>query len=152
LLAGYGFNDGYKLGLGLRGGYTLPNRLYLGGTLLLHEGRTGVRIEQSETPQTDLYYGGAEGGWDAVAGPLVIRPYLGVGYALVRASSNPGCVTAGTCVALWSNDSALGLWPGAVAIVRSGGIFVGADVRYVVLVGSPYPNAVSAFGTAGLEF
>jgi hypothetical protein len=150
VLVGYGFNGGYKLGFGIRGGVTLPAHLYLGGTLILHEGWTGWKIEQAERPQTDLYYGGAEGGWDVSAGPFVVRPYLGVGYALVRASTSP-CTVAGSC-RVWSNDGALGLWPGAVAFFRLGGIFVGADLRYVVLVGSAYDNAVSVFGTAGLDF
>jgi hypothetical protein len=150
VLVGYGFNGGYKLGFGIRGGFTLPAHLYVGGTLVLHQGWTGWKIEQAERPQTDLYYGGVEGGWDVSTGALIVRPYLGVGYALVRASTSP-CNVAGAC-RVWSNDGALGLWPGAAAIVSLGGIFVGADLRYVVLVGSDYENAFSAFGTAGLEF
>jgi hypothetical protein len=150
VLVGYGFNEGYKLGLGIRGGVTLPARFYVGGALVLHEGWTGVKIEPYERPQTDLYYGGGEGGWDVSTGPFLVRPYLGVGYALVRASTLP-CRVAGACVA-WSNDGALGFWPGVASLFRSGGIFVGADLRYVVLVGSTYENAFSVFGTAGLEF
>ena len=152
LLVGYGFDEGYKLGLGVRGGFTAPFGLYLGGTLILHEGATGIRIERDERPQTDLYYGGAEGGWDFSAGPLVFRPYLGLGYGLARASTLPDCAPAPACAPVWSNDGALALFPGAMGLVSSGGIFVGADVRYVLLIGSAYRNAFSAFGTAGLAF
>ena len=84
LLFGYGFKDGVGLGFGARGGFTLPSNLYVGGTFVYHLGKT------ESTPIGDLkyniYYFGAEGGYDLAAGPVVLRPYLGVGYATLAAS------------------------------------------------------------------
>jgi hypothetical protein len=151
LLLGYGFADGYKIGLGIRGGVTAPSGLYVGGTLMTHEGWTGFRIEQYERPQTDLYYGGAEGGWDFSLDPLVIRPYLGAGYGLVHSSASPDCAARPACVSS-SSDGAFALFPGVVALAKLGIVVVGADVRYVMLIGTAYENAFSAFGTAGLSF
>src|SRR5258706_11784715 len=75
-LLGYGFKDGVGLGLGVRGGYTLPMNLYLGATFVYHLGKS------QSTPVGDvsvnIFYLGVEGGYDISAGPVVVRPYLGL--------------------------------------------------------------------------
>src|SRR3954468_20558779 len=67
-LLGYGFKDGVGLGLGVRGGYTLPMNVYIGGTFVYHLGKS------QSTPigdvKTNIYYFGVEGGYDIVAGPV----------------------------------------------------------------------------------
>jgi len=152
LLVGYGFDKGYKFGLGIRGGVTAPSGVYVGGTLLTHAGWTGVKIEQYHRPQTDVYYGGVEGGWEFSIDPLVVRPYVGVGYGLVHSSTMAVCTANTACFSGSSNDGAFALFPGVVALTKLGIVVVGADVRYVLLIGTGYENAVGAFGTAGLSF
>jgi hypothetical protein len=151
LLFGHGFNDGYRIGVGVRGGVTVPSGLYLGGAFMMHEGLVGWKHERGEQPQTDVYYGGAEGGWEFAFEPFIIRPYLGVGYGLVHASAITECSARQACAAA-SNDGALALFPGVVGLANVGIFVFGADVRYVLLAGSGYENAVGAFGTAGLSF
>ena len=149
LLVGHGFDEGYNFGLGIRGGAATRPGAYVGGTVMTHLGRDGVKTEQFERPQTDLYYAGAEGGWEFAWGPLVARPYLGAAYGWVRSSTTTGCPT---CDSASSNDGAFALFPGFVALAKLGIVVVGADVRYVMLFGTDYANAIGAFGTAGLSF
>ena len=151
LLFGQGFNDGYRIGVGARGGVTVPSGLYIGAAFIMHEGLIGWKHERGEQPQTDVYYGGAEGGWDFAFDPLVIRPYLGLGYGLVHSSAITDCSARQPCASA-ANDGALALFPGVVGLVKVGIVVFGADVRYVLLAGSGYENSVGAFGTAGLSF
>ncbi|HMJ54967.1 MAG TPA: hypothetical protein VK540_22985 [Polyangiaceae bacterium] len=152
LLFGNGFNDGYRIGVGARGGVTVPSGVYIGAAFMMHEGLTGWRHERGERPQTDVYYGGAEGGWDFAFDPLIIRPYLGLGYGLVHSSATSECSAREGCVSASSNDGAFALFPGVAGLVKVGIVVFGADFRYVLLAGSGYENAVGAFGTAGLSF
>jgi len=152
LLAGYGFNDAYRIGFGVRGGITLPQNFYIGGTFLLHQGRTGVRTERVATPQTDPLYFGPEGGYDLQIKQVTLRPYLGVGYALILSSTREPC-SASTCPQDTSSaDGALAFWPGAAVTWSGGGLSLGADIRYVAVLGAGYGSAPAAFGTAGLRF
>ena len=64
VLVGHGFDEGYNFGLGIRGGVTTRPGVYVGGTIVTHLGRDGVKTERYERPQTDLSYAGAEGGWE----------------------------------------------------------------------------------------
>src|SRR5262245_34083963 len=83
LLVGNGFKDGFNVGIGARGGFTLPMNVYVGGTFVYHLGKS------ESTPIGDIsfktMYFGAEGGYDVSAGPLTVRPFLGLGYASVSA-------------------------------------------------------------------
>jgi hypothetical protein len=74
-LTGFGANA-YGANFGVRGGYTLPSHLYVGGTIL---GNTG--LGNSLLPGWGLGFTmGGEVGYDIVAGPLVVRPYGGLGF------------------------------------------------------------------------
>lgn len=75
LLAGHGFKDAFGTGFGGRLGYTLPNRIYIGGSALYHVGT------KTDLVEANVWYGGGEVGYDLAAGPFVIRPYAGVGAA-----------------------------------------------------------------------
>ncbi len=149
LLVGNGFKDGYNVGIGARGGLTLPMNLYVGGTILYHLGKT------ESTPLGDItanvWYLGGEGGYDLGVGPLTIRPYLGLGYANLRVSAPDTCVL-GTCVGGSNSQGKLAFWPGVTGLVGLGSIFVGADLRYVLVVDVEDGNAFSAFATAGMSF
>jgi hypothetical protein len=74
-LLGFGANaDGF--GFGVRGGYTLPNHVYVGGTIL---GNTGIGSTQLAGWGLGFTLG-AEAGYEIAAGPVVIRPYGGLGF------------------------------------------------------------------------
>jgi hypothetical protein len=146
-LLGYGFKDGVGLGFGVRGGYTLPMNLYLGGTFVYHLGKS------ESTPlgdiTTKIYYFGVEAGYDIAAGPVVIRPYAGVGDATATATI-PGFSFGGiTSPSVTASSSKFGFWPGATLIYPMGGFFVGGDARFLVV---DQFNAFSVFATAGLQF
>ncbi|HMI84577.1 MAG TPA: hypothetical protein VK550_10810 [Polyangiaceae bacterium] len=151
LLAGYGFNEAYRVGFGARGGFTLAQNVYVGGAFVLHQGRTGVRTERGATPQTTPLYFGPEGGYDFQMSQVTLRTYLGVGYALILSSIDESC-SASSCPTDTSTGGALAIWPGAALIWSTNGLSLGADVRYVAVLGSSYQNAPAAFATAGLRF
>jgi hypothetical protein len=75
-LVGYGFDaDGSEgiyglFGFGVRGGYTLRQNIYIGGTFMDHFAEREV-----------LYLLGVEGGYDFQLEPVMIRPYIGLGFA-----------------------------------------------------------------------
>ena len=150
LLVGNGFEDGYNLGIGARGGVTLPFSLYVGGTFVYHLGKS------ESTPAGDVtvnaFYFGPEGGYDIGVGPLTIRPYLGLGYAHFRASV-PESTIAGITVGGSTSEGRLAFWPGATALIGLGGLFAGIDGRYVAVVdGGDGANALALFLTGGLQF
>ncbi|HET9959626.1 MAG TPA: outer membrane beta-barrel protein [Polyangiaceae bacterium] len=137
-LGGYGFDDALKVGIGARAGYTFPFKLYAGGTFVYHLGKTeslaGIDVK------ANVYYYGVEAGYDIDTVPLlIVRPYLGLGR--VTGVAKVGDES--------STDSKFGVWPGAAAIIPLGGLFVGADARYLIV--SEY-DAFSVFGSVGLKF
>jgi hypothetical protein len=147
-LLGYGFKDYVNVGLGVRGGYTLPMNLYVGGTFVYHLGKsvdTGAG-----SAKTNIYYFGVEGGYDIAAGPVVVRPYLGLGPATARSTIpafnfGAGFTTPETTV----TDTKLALWPGATVLYPLGPAFVGGDARFLIVNDF---NAFSLFATAGAQF
>jgi len=146
-LAGYGFKDGVNLGLGVRGGYTLPANIYLGGTFVYHLGKSeNVGIGDVKV---NVYYFGFEGGYDIGAGPVVIRPYLGIGAATAKGSYSGGNFGGYAIPSYSSSDTKLGIWPGATLLYPLGSAFIGADARFLIV--SDY-NALSLFATGGVQF
>ncbi|HEY3256822.1 MAG TPA: hypothetical protein VGJ91_22860 [Polyangiaceae bacterium] len=143
-LVGYGFKDGVNFGLGLRGGYTLPMNVYLGGTFVYHFGKS------ESTPvgdiSTKLFYYGVEGGYDIAAGPVVVRPYVGLGAATAKGTipAIPG-FSAETSV----SDTKFGFWPGATVLYPLGPAFIGGDARFLIV---DQFNAFSVFATGGYQF
>jgi hypothetical protein len=140
LLVGNGFKDGYNIGIGARGGVTLPMSLYVGGTLMYHLGKSESSAFGDVT--TRVLYVGGEGGYDISAGPLTVRPNLGIGFANFTASAFGVSASTGK----------LAFWPGAVALFPIGNLFVGADARYVLVVDASDANAFSLFATVGMNF
>jgi hypothetical protein len=146
LLLGEGFKDGYNFGFGARAGFTLPMSIYVGGTFIYHLGKS------EGDAKLNVYYFGAEGGYELNAGPLTVRPYLGLGYATV-AVTTPGYCTGSVCPQPFSDSAGKGaLWPGATAIFPIGNLFVGGDARYVVVLDAEDANAFSIFATGGMTF
>jgi ABC-type transport system substrate-binding protein len=141
-MLGFAFND-IGFGIGARGGYTLDSHVYLGGTLLYHFGQDDV----------SAFLIGAEGGYDFLAGPVVIRPYLGLGVSIVSVNvptyALPGGGTAGGGSASSSN---VALWPGCTVLYPIPGNerwFVGGDARILIINDF---NTFALFALGGLRF
>jgi hypothetical protein len=163
LLAGYGVHGDPNflgVGLGFRVGYAMPSNLYIGGTFIYHLGSSqdyGTSILGDESVKFGIYYFGAEVGYDLYLGPVILRPMAGIGLATAHASVCLG----GTC-ASGTGSSNLYIAPGAVLMFPvTSSIFIGADVRYLIVTGSSYTDqngatdsasALSFFGTVGMKF
>jgi hypothetical protein len=140
---------GANLGVGIRGGYTLDRRIYVGGTFLYHLGSSskeelgGASLESS----VSLFYTGVEGGYDFPVGPVILRPYAGVGALFASVSTKAdGSDTSET-------RSSLALWPGCTVsydLPRSS-IFVGGDTRVVIVTSGGDPS-LGVFATGGARF
>jgi hypothetical protein len=139
-LLGYGFKDGLNLGLGVRGGYTLPMNVYVGGTFVYHLGNSPGGTD------VNVYYFGAEGGYDIPAGPVVVRPYLGLGAATAKATADLSALGLGK---VSNSDTKFALWPGATVLYPIGSAFVGGDARFLIV---DQFNAFSIFATGGMQF
>lgn len=112
---------GVGLGAGLRVGYTVPQKVYLGAALKANiDGAT-----DGNTVVTVLFLRPmAEIGYDVSLGPVVIRPYAGVGAAIVRVDATDGDKSVAATE---------GTFAGAVGVSLLGEIpktpmFVGADL------------------------
>jgi hypothetical protein len=126
VLLGYGFNDGYHLGLGVRGGYTLAQKIYIGGTFVYNFGNDNV----------SLFYVGPEGGYDFVipsAPQVMIRPYLGLGLAEAHFSGETATAGGVTVSVPGASSGGFAFWPGVSGFYSfnenwSGGL----DARVIV--------------------
>jgi hypothetical protein len=130
-LVGYGFDDGSdgNVGLGLRGGHTLRQNVYLGGHFMYY-------FEKGWVP----YQGGVEGGYDFQLEPVMIRPYVGVGFAhSALAGSSRGI--SGTWLGFW--------FGGTVLFNLTEHWFIGGDFKLSIFNGDVTPTP--SF-TGGLNF
>lgn len=139
-LLGDGFKDGIGLGLGARGGYTLPMNLYLGGTFIYHLGKSDGGVSEH------FYYFGVEGGYDLAAGPVIVRPYLGLGDATETGTLDFTALGGGKTTVSSSNFAA---WPGATVLYPLGNVLLGGDARFLIVSND---NVFSLFATAGYQF
>jgi hypothetical protein len=145
LLAGHGFKDAFKTGFGGRLGYTVSNGLYVGGTFIYHTGTS------EGLAQGNVWYGGAEVGYDVAAGPFVIRPYAGSGIASVYVKvtvPDIGTIRGGTVEA---SESRFAFWPGATLLFpfEQGSAYVGIDSKMIVVADA---SAFTTYGTFGMTF
>jgi len=69
------------LGAGVRAGYTLPRKVYLGASFKMNYRADDIRYF---TVVSTFYRPGLDVGYDLAAGPAVIRPYVGGGIAARR--------------------------------------------------------------------
>ncbi|MFO7177416.1 MAG: outer membrane beta-barrel protein [Pseudomonadota bacterium] len=118
-----GEGNPWGFGLGVNGGITLPMAVYVGGVAEYFFG------EEVDVPggsfSTNLWQLMAEGGYDLGAGPLVVRPKVGLGFV---SSSGEACVTGFGCTDVSSTDFALA--PGVAVMAFLPMLSVSADVRY----------------------
>ncbi|HSO37670.1 MAG TPA: outer membrane beta-barrel protein [Labilithrix sp.] len=138
-----------KLGVGVRGGYTLGNRVYIGGTFVFHLGTSESNEGPAGTVESSarFLYTGAEGGYDIPVGPVVIRPYAGVGLILGMVSLKSGGESNS------DTSSSLAFWPGCTvtyAIPRSS-FYVGGDTKIVIATKGGDPS-FGMFATGGMRF
>jgi hypothetical protein len=142
-MLGNGFSDSYGIGLGLKGGYTLPSRVYIGGNLNYHFGSSaefnGAQISQS------TWYVGPEAGYDFGVGSVIVRPVVGVGMGF-----NSGQISG---VEVAGDDPTTTrvrpyIAPGASVHYPIGDFFVGADSRVMIMSDN---NAFTLFGTGGVH-
>jgi len=131
---GLGFRYGFELeegsfnpwgrGLGVSGGYTLPNAIYLGGNFDYFFG------DEEEFPGGDrsgnVWQIMGEGGYDLGIGPnFVVRPKVGVGGASLASEV---CLKPGTCTP--ASEMNLAIAPGSTFVVLTSKVSVSLDLRY----------------------
>lgn len=141
--------DYLNFGLGVRGGKTLENHIYLGGSFLYHfAGDTYAGYAGplgNYTSSASVIYGGPEGGYDFDLKAVVLRAYVGVGPAFFSWTVNtPGASASGT-------NTRIVFWPGATVVYdfADSPFFVAGDVRFVSVPGGP---AVGFFAFGGIHF
>ena len=140
-LVGIATNDLYGIGVGVRAGYTLPMKLYIGGQFMYHLGPS-----LGGDASAPAYYPSLEIGYDLhPANHLVVRPYGGGGVVFNHFSAGS---LSGT------SKSAM-IYPGCVVTYTFPGspVFVGGDFRWMFSPGSESRgNALALFASAGLQF
>jgi hypothetical protein len=134
-----GFATHYgDFGAGLRGGKTLDNHLYVGGTFLYQVGESWGPWSSSS------FYVGPEAGYDFDLRVVVVRPYMGLGLFTWTASTigpAAGGSTSSTQVVAWPGCSVLWNVPGS-------DFFLGGDVRVVTVPGA----SLGVYALAGIHF
>ncbi len=135
--------EAYGGAIGASAGLTLPVfPIYLGARVVGFFGDTGTVAAVTLNRHYLLY--GVDLGYDAIFGPLVLRPSLGIG----RATLENSITSSG--LKLSSSDSSLYLAPGLGLIVKLLLVYVGAELRYNALTESGHWNSVSMLASAGL--
>ncbi len=148
---GGGTCNAYGLGFGLRGGYEITHHLYVGGAFVYHLGFSrAIPVGPFTSQQSaSVLYFGPELGYNIDAGPIVIRPYLGIGLGILSASVTSGFGANGTAADTSGSGAHFALWPGVTGLYPiNQTFFAGADLRFAI-VGE---NALSLFATGGLRF
>lgn len=136
--------DPYFLGLGIRGGYELDMKVFIGAGFVYHLGESGTLTKNTPGAMTagvvdahqNYMLAFAEVGYDIWADDLIIRPsmWLGMGFAIV----DPYLTTGGV-----KTVSDFMFAPGLNLNYVMDGFYIGGDARYVI---------VTADGLAGLDF
>jgi hypothetical protein len=135
-------------GIGLRGGYTLPMKVYIGAAFVYHLGGSKDADQIKYTGST--LYLGPEVGYDLELGPIIVRPYVGLGYGSVKAKAEAGGTTL-----LDRSEGGFAAWPGVMARYPVDAFFVGADARYALVTGTDKitnGNGAGVFATVGMTF
>jgi hypothetical protein len=136
------------VGLGLRGGYTLPMNVYIGASFVYHLG--GSKEEQGIKYTGSTIIVGPEVGYDLAAGPVVVRPYVGLGYGGAKAKAEANGQSM-----IDRSEGGFAIWPGVLARYPVDMFFVGVDARYAVITGTDKitnANGFGAFLTGGATF
>lgn len=134
----------WGVGLGLNGGYTLPNAVYLGGNF---EYFFGDSIEGPGGKATaNAWHLMAEGGYDIGLGDnFVIRPKLGAGLGTLRAEE---CLDGAGCES--DSTTKFALAPGATFMLLTERFGLSLDLRYAMIFADETSKAL--IFTAGVGF
>ncbi len=146
-LLGFGTNN-LELGVGVRAGaVAFAPHLWVGGTFLFHNGtsRSGAVAGVPYSAGSSVIYFGPEVGYDFALGPVLLRPYGGVGPALFSVSASSANVSTSdtaTKLLFWTGGAVLYGIPGSR-------FFVGGDARMVTVPAGP---AFALYALGGLTF
>jgi hypothetical protein len=152
-MLGY-LSDYLDFGIGLRGGKTLDNHIYIGGTFIYQVGESGggtVATGTGTTATTANYswsssgfYVGPEGGYDFDLRYVVLRPYMGLGiFSYSSSASVPGASAS-------ASSTRFVVWPGCTVLwnIPRSDFFLGGDVRLVSVPGT----AFGMYAMGGMHF
>jgi outer membrane autotransporter protein len=146
-------SENLSFGIGVRGGKTLDNHIYIGGTFVYQTGDSGSYSASVTTPggvvgasgswSYNGFYVGPEGGYDFDLRYVVVRPYIGIGLFDVTGSAAGNGVSAG------SSSTEFVVWPGCTVIwnVPSSNFFLGGDLRLITVPG----GAVGLYAMGGIH-
>jgi hypothetical protein len=149
-LLGY-LSENLNFGIGVRGGKTLDNHIYIGGTFIYQLGEStggtatnGLGQSVNYSASTSGFYVGPEGGYDFDLRPIVLRPYLGLGLFSWTGSSSAAGVSAS------ASGSQFVVWPGVTVLwsVPNTNFFIGGDARIVSVPGA----AFGVYALGGMHF
>lgn len=149
LLAGYGVNEKYGLGLGTRAGYAFSNRLYVGAAYVYHFGVTNPTLYGDAVYR--VWLAGGEGGYEIPMGNFIVRPFVGVGLGEYVSTRCAPLISGGGDCAETTNRS-FALWPGVSLLLPIGVAVVGVDVRFDIVTGETYVVTPAIFASAGFRF
>jgi len=144
-MAGYGFEDGYNIGIGVRAGKDglteSLKQIYIGGVFAYHLGKT-VETSYSKTT-VNLWYAGGDVGYNI--------PLEGQSFS-IRASSYLGIANVSTSFGTTGGGSSseFMIAPGATFFFPIGSdLTFGADARFFIVGDS---NALVVNATIGKSF
>jgi hypothetical protein len=150
-ILGFGAHTGSGFALGVEGGYTLPfdvpaGHIFVGGNFTYFTGSSGYSLALFEV----------HGGYDLnviKAAPVLIRPYIGLGYADVigPSNNNPLCSALNDCGSFGGGSFVVS--PGVLgAYFFTPHWFAGVDLRVDIATASYGYAAFDFFGTGGYKF
>lgn len=151
----------YGLGLGLRGGITIPGNLYLGVNAELYFGeKDDILAETANRIEAELVGLGdearvarssfvtmAEVGYDFSLVALTIRPLVGFG---LLGETIETCPADGDCTE--ESNSRFGISPGIQVLALPGFIKLTAEARYLSALGEGDVASLTFGGGLALEF
>lgn len=141
-LLGYSTN-GLNAGVGLRAGYTLKSKIYLGASFVYQH---GLSVDAGITSIRALaFYPSAEVGYELQAGAWTVRPYAGVGVFFTKLTSSSSSVTLPDL-----SSESIAVYPGLSALYNIPGTagFIGGDARLLFAE----TRSIGAFVTGGVRF
>ncbi len=153
-LGGYGFatqsaagTDPFGLAYGLDAGLTLPIiPFYVGGRVLWYSG-SKHSLPGGGDVSREYRMIGVDLGYEASAGPIVLRPTVSIGSAALSVDlPSSGGLWAGSLPA----QSTLYVSPGVALLFKAGLLYVGAEARYNILTRHNHPDGATLLASVGL--